>query len=642
MARARSNHHCARPCIEATSSRNADYVERGFLADRRLEERLCPDLWLDQLVSIDDVTPRVVSAVSASATDRAALASALAREQARIRRECERDTGDVCQVVALHHGARFMLYQYKRYPAVKLVFAPELQAGFFGGDPDNFTYPRYALDVSFVRAYEADGMTAARTPHYFEWREEGGSEGELVFVTGNPASTSRLITVSQLLYERVYRHPFIIQVYEGERNLLTRLARRSPDAADDARQDLFEIENGLKSFTGQLAGLRDSLLVGMKLRWEKDLRAAVESDAELRSEFGDVWDRIEALLWTKLETGPRLNIANLELVGSPHLAWAGELVEYIEQMALPEAQRSAEFRRERIRLEAMLSTQAPVDEPFALEALALHIDLAMTWLAPDDPLRTALVQPGESSLDAAWRLASQSRALDANARMALIDEGTDGLARTVDPLLRFARLARNEYIVLRVRWNETIAAETVERRRLSQATFKVNGNSFPPDATYTLRISDGVIKRYPANGTVQAPVTTLYGLYARAADFGNEMPWTLPDAFDEARSRVRMTTPLNFVATTDITGGNSGSPMIDRDGRIVGIAFDANIEQLPNEFLFRPDPGRTIAVHAAGIIEVLRSVYGASALLAEILTTDTGPSGSNRNHRNLPSRQPEQ
>ncbi|MGH7501697.1 MAG: S46 family peptidase [Longimicrobiales bacterium] len=641
---AMSNHHCARPCIEANSSPDRDHVERGFLADNRREERVCPDLWLDQLISIEDVSARMTAVVRGSAmTDHNTQSNLLARERAAIRRECERETGSICQVVALHQGVRHMLYRYKRYPVVKLVFAPELQAAFFGGDPDNFTYPRHALDVSFVRAYEADGRTPARTPHHFAWREEGASEGEPVFVTGNPASTSRLITVSQLLYERVYRHPFIIQVYSGERDLLIRLAERDAQAADQTRQGIFEVENGLKAFTGQLAGLRDSLLVATKLRWERELRARIDADADLRWKFGDVWDRIEQLQWTKLETGPRLNIANLELVGSPHLAWAGELVEYIEQIALPEAQRTPEFRREQARLETVLSAQAPIDESFSLEALALHIDLAKTWLRPEDPLRSALIEPGETPIDAARRLAYASGVLDANVRVRFIKEGRDALVVSQDPLVRFALLARKEYSVLRQRWNETAAAEAIEKRRLAEALFAVQGDAFPPDATFTLRISDGIVKRYPANGTVQAPVTTLYGLYARAAAFSNAMPWTLPESFDEARLRVRLSTPLNLVATTDITGGNSGSPMIDRDGRIVGLVFDSNLEQLPNEFLFRPGAGRTIAVHAAAIIEALRSVYGASALLTEILTGEATPTGARDESLEHPlSRQPEQ
>jgi hypothetical protein len=620
---AMTNHHCSRPCIEASSSRSADYVERGFYANRRTDERLCPDLWLDQLVGIEDVTQRVTSALTVSPqAERAHQATALAREQAAIRRDCERGSDTICQVVALHHGVRYMLYRYRRYPAVKLVFAPELQAGFFGGDPDNFTYPRHALDVSFVRAYEADGVTPAQTPEFFEWRPEGASEGELVFVTGNPASTSRLITVSQLLYERVYRHPFIIQVYRGERDLLERLAERSPYAADETRQDIFEIENGLKSFTGQLAGLNDSLLVGTKVRWERELRAAVEAEPKLRAEFGDVWERIEALQWTKLEIAPRLNVSNLELVGSPHLAWAAQLVEYIEQMALPEAERSPDFRRERTRLEAMLSTQAPLDERFALEALALHIELARNWLEADDPLRTALLRTGEQPEDAAWRMTSASTVLDAATRIKLLEGGMVALHRSDDPIIAFARIARQHYRTLRVEWNETLAAEAIEKRRLAHALVAVRSTDFPPDATFTLRISDGHVARYPANGTVQASVTTFYGIYARAAEFANEMPWTLPPSFEEARGRVRMETPLNFVATTDITGGNSGSPIIDRAGRVVGVAFDTNIEQLPNEFLYRRDAARTIGVHSAGILEALRSVYRASSLVAELLAAD--------------------
>jgi hypothetical protein len=251
--------------------------------------------------------------------------------------------------------------------------------------------------------------------------------------------------------------------------------------------------------------------------------------------------------------------------------------------------------------------------------LAAHLDVADRWLAADDPFRQAAFQPGESAEDAATRLARESRIMDAGFRGEILDGGLTAASRSNDPLVRLALLMARDHSGLEARWEEISAAEAVQQERLAEALFAVFGTDLPPDATFTLRITDGVVQRYPYNGTYAPPRTSLYGLYERAANFDGEMPWTLPAAFAARRDAVDLSTPLNFVTTNDITGGNSGSPMIDRDARVVGIAFDGNIEQLPNEFLFRLDAGRTVGVHSAGITEALRSVYQAEALLDELL-----------------------
>ena len=316
-----TNHHCARECVEAVSTGGVDHVVTGFLAATRQEEKLCPGLFLDQLQEIENVTRRVQSA--SRGPNPTAIAEAQEAEIEVIQEECEQRTKLACEVVTLYHGGQFQLYKYKRYAPVKLVFAPELQAGFFGGDPDNFTYPRYNLDVSFVRAYEADSTTAVRTQHYFRWRPEGAREDELVFVTGNPGSTSRQVPFAEVMYERVYRLPFLIQLLDGQRQILQDLARSGPQAEQQVRQQLFEIENSLKSYNGQFAGVQDSLLLGRKLRWEQEFRQRVNADAKLRSDFGDVWDRLAESQVQKMKTSPRLNISNPEFVGAPHLDFCG-------------------------------------------------------------------------------------------------------------------------------------------------------------------------------------------------------------------------------------------------------------------------------------------------------------------------------
>jgi hypothetical protein len=625
-----TNHHCARECIEANSAGETDYVEVGFTATSRARERECPGLYLDQLVETTDVTERVHGAAPPGATPQE-IADARARAAAAIEEACaeppteEQDSTATaperhCQVVALYHGARYHLYEYRRFAPVKLVFAPELQAGFFGGDPDNFTYPRYTLDVSFVRAYQPGGERPADTrEHYFRWDAEGAAEDELVFITGNPGTTSRLITVAQLLYEQEYRHPFLIQLLEGQRDLLQRIASQGEQAEQSVRQQLFEIENSLKAYRGQYAGLLDTLLVGTKIRWERELRERVAAVPALQTGFGDVWDRMADIQRRKMALSPRLNVANTQLVGAPHLSHASQLAQYVRETALPEAQRSEQFRANATQVENALRTPTAVDPQISHSLLALHLDIARRWLTPRDPLlRGLFADAAETAEAAADRLIRSSRVLDVDFRDRIMRGGPDSLAASDDPLLVFARDAAILYDSLEAQWSALIADEAVQKERLATAALEALDGEFPPDATFTLRIADGVVARFPFNGTLAPAVTNYYGMYGRAAAFGNEMPWTVPAAFERNRARIDLATPLNFVSTNDLTGGNSGSPMIDREGRIVGLAFDSNIDFLPGVFVYDTMTGRAISVHSAGIIEALRDAYGARALVTEL------------------------
>jgi hypothetical protein len=616
-----TNHHCARQCIEDVSTDAVDYVTTGFNAGTRAEEVVCPNLFLDQLIAIEDVTERVRAAAPAAGTSQQ-IADAQATEQQRIQSECAQRTGNTCQVVSLYHGGQYQLYTYRRYAPVKLVFAPELAAGYFGGDPDNFTYPRYALDVTFVRAYDADGNTPASTPNHFRWSPQGAAEGDVVFVTGNPGSTSRLITLTQLMYERTYRHPFLVSLLGGQREMLLAIAAQGPDQEREVRQDLFSVENSLKAYSGQLAGLRDTLLVAQKIAWERDLRQRVNAAADAR-QYADVWDRLAEIQRQKLTLNPVLNLSNAALLGAPHLALAGQLAGWLQAAALPDAQRSPAYRGDRFaQIQQALSQPSPIPEVQAAATLALHLQLAREWLPPGHVLLTTLMRQGETPQQAAQRLLQGTRVGDVAWRQALIAAGAAAADTVTDPIFRAATLMDSINNAALPQWRAVVAEETVQRQRLARALFAVHGTRFPPDATFTLRIADGVVAGYPYNGTVAPYRTTFYGMYGRAAEFDNRDPWTLPPSFAARRGSIDMAAPINFVSTNDITGGNSGSPVIDREARIVGIAFDGNIEQLPNEFVYRTELGRTVSVHSAGIIEALRSVYRAQALVNELLGTN--------------------
>ncbi len=614
-----TNHHCARDCIEAVSTDTRDYVVEGFYAPARRDELLCPDLFLDQLVGIEDVTARVQGAAPAGA-DPTTRAEAQEATIGQIEQECEAATDFECQVVSLFHGGQFKLYQYRRYQPVKLVFAPDLQAGFYGGDTDNFTYPRYVLDVAFVRAYQPDGTTPVRASNYFEWDPNGARDGELVFVTGNPGSTSRQITVSQLMYEQQYRHPFLIDFLEGQREFLLWIASRGPEMERQVRDQLFSIENSLKAYTGQYGGLRDTVLVGRKIRWEREFRDRVEADRDLDARYGDVWGRMEEIQREKLYIAPRLNINNWNFLGDPYSQLAGSLVRYVRETARPEAERLEGYTGEELARKAQVLRQpTPVDPEVSARLLAIRLELARRWLPADDPFVRLAFQSGETPQQAADRLVRQSRVADVEFRNSLIQGGPSALEASQDPMIRLALEMDDRMRELEPRWEELNAEQSIQQERLAGALFAVYGTQLPPDATFTLRITDGVMAGYPYNGTVAPAKTSIYGIYERAYNFDNQMPFTLPEPFAERRDEVDMATPFNFVTTNDITGGNSGSPMIDREARIVGIAFDSNIEGLPNEFLYSDVAARAVGVHSAGILVALRDIYQAEALLEELL-----------------------
>jgi hypothetical protein len=427
-----TNHHCARECVEANSKAGIDYVVNGFYAATRNEEKLCPGLFLDQLVGIENVTARVQGAAKPGAT---ASQIAEAREivTSQIKGECEKPGQFSCEVVSLYHGGQYQLYKYKRYSPVKLVFAPELQAGFFGGDPDNFTYPRYDLDISFVRAYEPDSTTAAKTEHYFKWRAEGAQDNELVFVTGNPGSTTRQVTFAEVMYEKLYRHPFLIQLLRGQRALMQQIAAMGPQAEQQVRQQLFEVENSLKSFEGQFAGLEDSSLLARKLRWEREFRTKVNADTKLKAQFADVWDKLTEIQMQKLVVSPRLNVSNPEFIGSPHFAFAGQLVEYLTEMAKPEAQRTDQYKGDKAsEVEQFLSNPVGVNPQIAESLLTLQLAMMTRWLEPTDPLLRDLLRAGETPQQAAQRLGRASRILDATYRSGIMKAGLPALDTASD------------------------------------------------------------------------------------------------------------------------------------------------------------------------------------------------------------------
>ena len=613
-----TNHHCARGCVANNSTPEQDYVQTGFYAATRAEEKVCPNSYVDQLVSIQDVTDRVRAAQTAGMSN-AEIAEATQAVTQAIAAECREQSGNQCQVVTLFKGGQYQLYTYKRYQPVKLVMAPELQSGFFGGDYDNFVYPRYALDFAFLRAYEADGTTPVSSENFFPFDPTGPDEGEAIFVTGNPGSTARLITVSQLMYERSYRHPMQLQVFLLQQNLIREMMKTATgQQAMQLREQLFGIENGRKKYEGEMAGLRDTLLVATKIKWEQEFKQRAQNTAAAQ-QYLDVWDRLYELQLRKIQLNPALNVANPSWMGGSYISVPGNILAFIRSADVPDAQRPPQFREaNRANVERMLTGQ-PLDAARARALLEAHLTMAQAWLPPGHTLLATLLRPGETPAQAAQRLAAESKVTDPAVRQALLTGGIPALQASADPVVRLALTLDSSYRALQPQWQELLAEETVQNQRLARALFAVYGTQLPPDATFTLRISDGVPMGYAYNSTIAPFKSSFYGMFARSAEFDNVEPFDLPPRFMARKAHINMAAPMDFVSTNDITGGNSGSPIIDREARIIGLAFDGNVEQLPNEYVFRTETGgRTVAVHSGGILEALRAVYQAEALVNEL------------------------
>lgn len=607
-----TNHHCARGCITAVSPPDTSYQETGFVAQTMADEKQCPGMWVDQLKSIDDVTARIRSAVTASG----AQAQVEQRDSViqAITAECSDATGLNCQVVTLYQGGMYSLYRYERFSDVRLVMAPEGAAAFFGGDPDNFTYPRYDLDLTLLRVY-VDGEPRD-TDHFLRWSEAGAAEDELVFITGNPGSTGRLLTLAQMEYLRDVQYPAQLAGYQRQLAVVRQIADRSEEDRRRVENQIFGIENSYKATSGYLSGLLNEDRMARKAIFEKDFRRRIDGDPTNRARYGGAWD---AIAEAQAELGSFAGQSRYYgLGGSQLLALAGNLVRLPEQVALPDSMRLRAFQSDRLeRLTAQLTGNLPLDMEMEGLNLVSQLRAAQAALPAGDPFLRAVLG-GRTPEEAAHGLISGTTLTDPAVRRALVEGGAAAIAASDDPMIVAARTIVPLAVGVAERAAPLNAVISANAELVGQAIFAAYGHSLPPDATFTLRITDGVVKRYPYNGTYAPYKTTMFGLYARSAEFDNEAPWRLAPRWQEGRDRLDLSTPINFVSTNDIIGGNSGSPVINKDAEVVGLVFDGNIQFLPNRFIFNSTVARTVSVHSAGIIEALRKIYDAGWIADEL------------------------
>lgn len=612
-----TNHHIAADTLQKISTPEKDYVKEGFYASTREREAKAPDLELNQLVSIEDVTGRVTSAATAGMTaeqENAARRAAIAN----IEKESSEKTGLRSDVITLYQGGQYNLYRYKKYTDVRLVFAPEFAIAFFGGDPDNFNFPRYDLDMALFRVYEND--KPVKVENYFKWSKSGAKEGELVFVPGNPGSTARLNTVAHLEYLRDNGLPFVIKLLNSQHQALAKYRSQGEEQSRRAQEDFFSIENSLKALKGELEGLQDKFLIAKKAKAEEALRRTVSADKKKQKEYGDAWDSI-----AKGRQGLKSYYRQLSLMengaafNSELFDIARKVIRLVGESAKPNAERLPDYTdARRASLELSLYSPAPLYDDFEKAKLADSLAFMRDEMGADSPL-VQRVLGGKSPEARAAELIEGTRLKDVAYRKQLAGGGSKAIAESTDPMIVLARSIDGEARMLRKRYETEVQAnERSSYAKIARALFDIEGTKLYPDATFTLRLSYGAVKGYEENGK-QVPAFTMFdGLYKRASENNNKFPYELPGRWIDKKPALNLNTPFNFVSTNDIIGGNSGSPVINRNAELVGLIFDGNIQSLVGNFVFDETQNRAVSVDSRAMLEALRKVYGAKEAADEL------------------------
>jgi len=613
-----TNHHCARSSVTDVSESGESLLDDGFYANSMADERKVDDLYVEQLIEITDITQRIYNAVlEVPGSIPQAETRRLRAESIEKRMQSDasaRDSSLHVDVIALYNGGKYAAYTFKRFEDIRLVMAPELQTGFFSGDYDNFTFPRYNLDVSFFRAYDRDG-NALRTPDYYRWSQNGARDGDAVFVVGNPGSTSRLSTVAQLNYFRDYSVPQNIRVYQNRSVILAEYIASNPEAADsfDVRNDYFSIKNSLKSETGQLGGLTEGSLIARRGSAELAMAQELAESDSLSDLYGSVLGDIE-----RIQVAKRVTVAKASAFThftNPSLssriltrAMYGYIYELLKQRGAPPT------TLKDIRSDALKIKNWPRE--LERDVIEQRLGEFEEFLGSADPTIKSLFRNATAEA-LADSIAMYSALADSASFRALLDEN---YLASGDVTVEFINGIAPLYFTLDQQLRDLITREETFAARLARARFAVYGESMPPDASFSLRIADGLIKGYSYNGTLAPAFTTFYGLYDQALSHAGRDEWKLSESWENPGPGFDFDTPFNLVSTNDIAGGNSGSPLLNIDLEIVGLVFDGNMESLPNQYLYTDRGARTISVDARAILEALDEIYDADRIVLEIKT----------------------
>ena len=608
-----TNNHCVADCAQNLSAAGRDYFKTGYQAALRTDEKTCSGMQAEILTQIVDVTARMTGAGKGLAG--AALVKARTAASSTIEKEsCAADAKFRCQVVDLYHGGQYRLYRYRKYSDVRLVFSPGVQAAFFGGDPDNFNFPRYDLDCAFLRLYE-NGQPVA-TPDHLRWKAGAPTAGEPVFVAGNPGGTDRQLTVSQLETQRILTLPVTVAQYSELRGRLIRFGEESPESKRIAGEELFSLENSYKVYWGRLSALNDAAFMATLRAREADLRAKAKANAaKLGPDFGDPWAQIDKaqtalqalyLPYRNVERGPS---------ASRLFDYAKDLVRAAQERAKPSADRLPGYADSQLPLlEKEVLDPHPVYPDLEQLTLEFWLSKAREYMTADAP-GTKLLLGKDSPETLSARLAA-SKLGDPAVRKALWDGGLPAVQASDDPMIQYLLKIDPEARRLRTAYDEQVnGPTTTAAEKIARARFAVYGTSQYPDATFTLRLSYGKIAGWTYRGVTVPPFTNFAGLYDRAT---GQDPFELDARWVAAKDRLNPKTVFDISTTNDIIGGNSGSPLINAKGEVIGAIFDGNIHSLGGDYGYDPVLNRSVAVSTASISEALRKVYGEDRLAQEL------------------------
>ena len=609
-----TNHHVGADCIEKLATSGADYMKAGFYAKSQAEEAKCPDLELNVLVGIEDVTAKVKAGAKKSMST-ADVGQAQRSAMSALELDCASSTGLRCDVVTLYSGEVYNLYKYKKYTDVRLVFAPEFAAAFFGGDPDNFTFPRYDLDITFFRIYE--NGKPVHLDNYLRWSNVGVKEGDLIFVSGHPGRTDRQETVAQIMFLKDVDFPARLANYKRRIDALQKFSAESPENARVAQEDIFGLQNSQKAIGGEYKALQNTaVLLKMHTAEREQEQAYVAKHAGEPNPWEEISNavKVNREIYDSLMYVERMRGFTSDLAG-----YARTLVRVAAEKPKPNGDRLREYRDSALpSLEQALFSTAPVYK--SLETVTLTTGLAQLKdaLGIDDPAVKAALQ-GKSPAEAAKALIAGTKLEDVAVRKQLYEGGKLAIDASTDPLIVLMRTVDPEAREARKRFDDEVDAvvrrdgATIVRARFAQAGF-----TQPPDATFTLRLSYGPVKGYEEGGKKVPYCTTFAGAFQHAEEHGNKPPYELAPSWIKMKSKLNLQTPLNFVSTADIIGGNSGSPTVNKAGEVVGIIFDGNIQSLALDFYYDDRQARAVSVDSRGIIEALRNIYGANGLADEL------------------------
>jgi len=621
-----TNHHVGADDLQKLSDEKHNYLRDGFHARTHDQEIKCKALELNVLVGIKDVTADVTGAVKPEMSPGDAFKARQAKTA-----EVEKAAADPkknirADVVTLYAGGQYHLYTFKRYTDIRLVFAPEKQIAFFGGDPDNFEYPRFDLDMCFFRVYE-DGKPI-KCEHYLKWSPNGSAENELVFVSGHPGRTNRQQTMAELAYLRDTGYPYLLQRLNRLEVLLNSWAERSESNRQKCEEDLFSIQNSRKARIGGLAGLLDPAIMAKKAAEEKRLREFVDSTkSEVAQAARGAFEKVAAAEKRRAELlkdmtlleGTGRGLAAPAGFNSSYFAIARALVRAAEEKAKPAGDRLAEFGDARLQsLEQQLFSEEPHYDDYETLKLADSLTmLASTYGAENELVKQVLA--GKSPQDRAFELVSGAKVKDVAVRKKLYEGGKAAVDEANDPMMNLAKLVDAHARKVRKTYeNEVEEPKRQAYAALAKARFALDGTNTYPDATFTLRLAFGTNKGYAEQGKPVPAFTTMGGLYERSKAQGNRGPFELPKRWEEKKESLDLKTPFNFVATADIIGGNSGSPVVNKNGEVVGLIFDGNIQSLVLDFIYTDEVARAVSVDSRAIVEALRKVYDAADLANEL------------------------